>query len=57
MTEGGALPVTIADARASLELLTAAYHSARSGTAVRLPIGRDHPLYGGWLPGTGQEVA
>ena len=52
LTEGGPLPVAIDDARRSLELLTAAYHSARTGTEVRLPIGRDHPLYGGWLPST-----
>ncbi len=51
LAEGGRPPVTIADARPSLELLTAAYHSARTGTAVELPIGRDHPLYEGWGPG------
>lgn len=50
ITEGAALPVSIASARPSLELLTAAYHSARTGQAVTLPIGSDHPLYGGWLP-------
>ena len=50
LTEGGPLPVSIADARPSIELLTAAYFSARTGTAVVLPIGRDHPFYGGWLP-------
>jgi predicted dehydrogenase len=44
------LPVTLADARASLELIVAIYHSARTGERVRLPIGPDHPLYGGWLP-------
>jgi predicted dehydrogenase len=43
-------PVTIADARASLELITALYASARSTGDVVLPIGPDHPLYGGWLP-------
>ena len=32
---GGALPVTLADARASLELLTALYHSARDRPAGR----------------------
>ena len=57
LTEGGALPVSIADARPSLELITAAYHSVRTGEAVRLPIGRDHPLYAGWLPAPGREVA
>jgi predicted dehydrogenase len=41
-------PVTIADARASLELLTALYHSAATGLAVGLPIGPTHPRYRGW---------
>jgi hypothetical protein len=40
----------LADARASLELITALYSSARSGVDVVLPIERDHPLYEGWLP-------
>lgn len=57
LAEGGELPVTINDARASLELLTAAYDSARSGVAVRLPIGHDHPLYRGWLPQGAPGVA
>jgi len=43
-------PVTLADARASLELVTALYASARSGADVELPIPADHPLHGGWLP-------
>jgi predicted dehydrogenase len=43
-------PVTLADARASLELLTALYWSARTGEDVTLPIAADHPLYEGWLP-------
>jgi predicted dehydrogenase len=43
-------PVTLADARSSLELLTALYWSARTGDDVVLPIGDDHPLYRGWLP-------
>jgi predicted dehydrogenase len=57
LTEGGPLPVTIAEARGSLELITAAYHSARTGRAVTLPIGKEHPLYGGWLPQPAREVA
>lgn len=48
----GPVPVGLDDARASLELITAIYHSARSGEAVALPIGPRHPLYGGWLPAT-----
>jgi predicted dehydrogenase len=57
LTEGRKLPVSIADARASLELITAAYHSARTGEAVKLPILRDHPLYAGWLPQRKKELA
>jgi predicted dehydrogenase len=47
---GGALPVTLADARRSLELATALYYSAATGTLVSLPIGADHPYYRGWHP-------
>jgi predicted dehydrogenase len=43
-------PVTLADARAAVELVTALYASARSGTDVALPLAPDHPLYRGWLP-------
>lgn len=50
LTDGGALPVTLGDARASLELITAAYHSSRIDRPVALPIGADHPLYSSWLP-------
>jgi predicted dehydrogenase len=56
LSEGGPLPVAIADARRSLELLTAAYHSARTGMAVHLPLGRDHQLYGGWLMPAAKEA-
>ncbi len=42
------LPVTVNDARASLELLTALYHSAATESRVDLPIGSDHPRYRGW---------
>jgi predicted dehydrogenase len=43
------IPVTLADARTSLELLTALYHSAATGTQVQLPIEPAHPGYRGWL--------
>ena len=43
-------PVTLADARAALELITALYHSAETGQVVDLPIGKDHPKYAGWQP-------
>jgi Predicted dehydrogenases and related proteins len=50
ITQGGELPVTIADARASLELVTAIYYSSQTNQPVDLPIGTDHPKYESWLP-------
>ncbi len=50
ITGGGALPVTLADARGSLELITALYHSAETGEAVSLPIPKSHPKYASWIP-------
>jgi predicted dehydrogenase len=44
------LPVTIADARRSIELVTAMYASSRDGGGVDLPIASTHPYYGGWQP-------
>jgi predicted dehydrogenase len=51
LESGGPLPVTLPDARRSLELITALYHAAESGAPVALPIGKDHPKYRGWRPG------
>ena len=48
LTTGAALPVSLADARASLQLATALYHSAAVGALVTLPISPDHPSYNGW---------
>ncbi|NJO38583.1 MAG: hypothetical protein HC871_14470, partial [Rhizobiales bacterium] len=39
-----------ADARASLELITAIYQAHESGQAVSLPLDRDTPGYDGWMP-------
>jgi predicted dehydrogenase len=50
---GGPLPVTLADARSSLELVTALYHSAAAGTVVSLPIEADHPKYNSWRSAAG----
>ena len=50
LTSGTELPVTIADARSSLELLTALYTSAASRAEVTLPLAPDHPAAGGWAP-------
>ena len=47
---GAELPVTLAEARASLELITAVYHSARTGGVVTLPIDPGHRAYAGWKP-------
>ena len=47
---GDELPVTLHDARASVELITAMYYSAETGQAVDLPIQRDHPHYQNWIP-------
>lgn len=55
LASGGPLPVSIADARASIELVTAFYSSARTGAAVDLPVGKDNPLYAGLAPGPVQE--
>jgi predicted dehydrogenase len=46
---GGPLPVTIENARRSIELASALYHSATTGADVALPLGPDHPTYRGWL--------
>ena len=43
-------PVTLADARRSLELITALFYAAETGTVVDLPIGPGHPRYDGWTP-------
>jgi predicted dehydrogenase len=48
LTSGGPLPISLADARQSLELVTALYHSAATGAIVHLPIAPDHPSYNGW---------
>ncbi len=50
IVDGGPLPVTLDDARISIELITAMFHSDATGEAVRLPLPDDHPRYRGWLP-------
>lgn len=50
---GSAPPVTLADARCALELVTALYHSAETGLPVSLPLASDHPKRAGWRPATG----
>ncbi|MBM3135917.1 MAG: Gfo/Idh/MocA family oxidoreductase [Chloroflexi bacterium] len=48
LQDNRALPVTLADARASLELITAVYYAAQTRQVVDLPLGRHHPWYAGW---------
>jgi predicted dehydrogenase len=47
LQDGGELPVTVDDARRSLEFIAAVYHSNESGERVELPLGRQHPKYYG----------
>jgi predicted dehydrogenase len=46
----GRLPVTSAESRQALEIVTAFYHSSETGTEVQMPIGPGHPKYHSWLP-------
>lgn len=48
LCEGSRPPVTLADARASLELVTALYHAASSRSVVALPLDASHPRYRDW---------
>lgn len=41
-------PVTASDGRASIELVSAIYHSVMTGQKVVLPLNTDHPIYNGW---------
>lgn len=49
LEEDQPLPVTLGDARASIELLTAIYYSSYTNQSVSLPIPTDHPFYAGWI--------
>ncbi len=51
----GQTPVSLADARRSIELLTSAYWSVKTGEIVQLPLSRDHPFYSGWIEAMKQE--
>lgn len=45
LRDGTELPVTLADARAALEVVTATYYSSDTNTPVNLPLGPKHPRY------------
>jgi predicted dehydrogenase len=51
LRSGGELPVTLRDARLSIEMITAMYWSSESGQPVTFPIDSDHPRYKSWVPG------
>jgi predicted dehydrogenase len=51
LTESRPFEVTLEEARRALELVTAIYAAAETGRTQALPIGRDHPRYGGWSGG------
>jgi predicted dehydrogenase len=55
LVSGDPLPITLAEARRSLELLTALYHSAETEAPVALPIDANHPRYADWSPKSAQE--
>ena len=42
--------VTLKEGAASVALVTAIYHAARTGERVKLPLLSDHMLYKGWMP-------
>jgi len=50
LASGDELPVRLADARRSLELITALYHASETGSPVDLPLPVDHPKYASWRP-------
>jgi predicted dehydrogenase len=50
LTKGAPLPVTTADSRRALEIVTAFYSSSRNHEEVVFPIGTNHPNYRSWLP-------
>ncbi|MCY3021750.1 MAG: Gfo/Idh/MocA family oxidoreductase [Planctomycetota bacterium] len=50
LVSGTRPPVTVADSRSALELITAMYHSAATGKPVKLPITKRHPRYECWAP-------
>jgi predicted dehydrogenase len=49
ISTGSEFPVTLADARRSLELVSALYHASETNETVALPIREGHPRYDGWI--------
>jgi predicted dehydrogenase len=49
LENGTEFPVTLQDARRSLELITALFHASETDESVALPISREHVRYQGWI--------
>jgi hypothetical protein len=57
LLSGGELPITLTDARRSLELLTAFYQSIETERPQTLEVGPDHPRYKNWsLANKGADI-
>ncbi|HEY4202537.1 MAG TPA: Gfo/Idh/MocA family oxidoreductase [Devosiaceae bacterium] len=54
--DGAELPVTLADARRALELVTAAYYSQQQDRPVTLPIAASHPYFASWSPAASKDT-
>jgi predicted dehydrogenase len=52
IVDGAPPPLTLANARASLELITAIYQANAAGSSVELPLDRTAAGYSGWAPKT-----
>jgi len=50
LQSGDPFPVTLQDARRSLELITGLFQAAENDEIVSLPFSTDHPRYQGWAP-------
>jgi len=49
LMSGKEFPVTLSEARAAIEFITALYYSDETGSAVDFPIPTSHPRYAGWV--------
>jgi predicted dehydrogenase len=56
LREDRPLPVTLADARESIELAAALYHSIVTGKQETLPLAAAHPFHGGWQEVMGKSL-
>jgi len=50
IANGAPFPVTLDDARSSIELITGLFSANETRASVIFPIGPEHPMYEGWIP-------